>query len=223
MSKSLIIAIDGPAGAGKSSVAKELAKRLNISYLDTGAMYRALTLKALRQKLHLDNEDELAGLAKKTMIDFSTDVHKGLRVLLDGQDVTDDIRSLEVTNNTFYAARAPKVRSILVERQKAIGQKQPLVGEGRDLTTVVFPDATFKFYLDADVEERYQRRIKELKEQGKKFDEEQLKADMKERDDKDFTRAVGPLQKAQDAIVIDSTGLSVGQTADKILEYIKKH
>ena len=222
MSKSLIIAIDGPAGAGKSSVAKELAKRLNISHLDTGAMYRALTLKALRLKIHLDQEDELADLAQETVIDFATDAQKGLRVLLDGEDVTDDIRSLEVTNNTFYAARASKVRAILVERQKAIGKKQPLVGEGRDLTTVVFPDATYKFYLDADVQERYQRRIKELKQQGKKFDEEQLKQDMKERDEKDFSRAVGSLKKAQDAIVIDSTGLTVGQTADKILKYIKK-
>lgn len=221
MPKHLIITLDGPAGAGKSTVAKQLAKLLNISYLDTGAMYRALTLKALRLKANLENEDELEAIALKTKIDFIQDGQGGLKVTLDGQDVSEAIRSLEVTNNTFYAARAPKVRAILVEWQKAFGKTRPLVGEGRDLGTVVFPDASYKFYLDADIEERCQRRIRELKAQGKIFDEEALKRDMKERDRKDLSRAVGPLKKTNDMIVIDSTGLNVEESAQKILEHIK--
>jgi cytidylate kinase len=222
MSGHLIITIDGPAGAGKSTVAKALAKLLDISYLDTGAMYRALTLKALREKVDLENEDALAALAKRTKIEFADDGKGGLKLLLDGKDAGQDIRSLEVTNNTFYAARAPKVREILVEWQKAFGQKHSLVGEGRDLGTVVFPDATYKLYLDADVNERCERRIRELKEQGKVFDEEQLRKDLIERDKKDFSRAVGPLKKTNDMIVVDSTGLTVDQTAQKILKIVKK-
>lgn len=222
MPKHLIITLDGPAGAGKSTVAKQLAKLLNISYLDTGAMYRALTLKALRLKADLENEEELEAIALKTKIDFIEDGHGGLRVTLDGEDVSEAIRSLEVTNNTFYAARAGKVRAILVEWQKAFGRARALVGEGRDLGTVVFPDASYKFYLDADIEERCQRRIRELKAQGKVFDEEALKRDMKERDHKDLSRLVGPLKKTSDMIVIDSTGLSVEQSAQKIMEHIKR-
>ena len=222
MDQRLIITIDGPAGAGKSSVAKYLARLLDISYLDTGAMYRALTLKALRQGVKLDNEQALADLARKTTINFSDDGAGGLRIMLDGEDVSEAIRSLEVTNNTFYAARAAKVREILVQWQQAIGKRRSLVGEGRDLGTVVFPKATYKFYLDADVEERCARRIRELKEQGKVFDEAKLRRDIKERDQKDFSRVAGPLKKSSDMIVIDSTGLTVEKTSQKILKYIKK-
>ncbi len=222
MSKNLIITLDGPAGAGKSTVAKQLAKLLNISYLDTGAMYRALTLKALRQKADLQDEDVLYGIALKTKIAFVEDKEGGLRVTLDGEDVSEAIRSLDVTNNTFYAARAPKVRGILVEWQKAFGKARSLVGEGRDLGTVVFPNASYKFYLDADIEERCQRRIRELKEQGKVFDEEELRRDLKERDQKDLSRAVGPLKKTSEMIIIDSTGLTVEKIAQKILTHIKR-
>ncbi|MBL8013833.1 MAG: (d)CMP kinase [Candidatus Omnitrophica bacterium] len=216
----IIITLDGPAGAGKSTVAKQLAKLLNISYLDTGAMYRALTLKALRLEINMEDEDALKSVALKTKIEFVDDGQGGLRITLDGEDVSEAIRSLDVTNNTFYTARAGKVREILVEWQKAFGRARSLVGEGRDLGTVVFPEATYKFYLDADVEERCQRRIRELRAQGKVFDEEALKKDLRERDQKDLSRAVGPLKKTTDMIVIDSTGLSVEQTAYKILEHI---
>jgi CMP/dCMP kinase len=218
----LIITIDGPAGAGKSTVAKALAKLLNISYLDTGAMYRALTLKAIREGVNLEDEEALANLAKRTKIEFSDDGQGGLNILLDGQDVSQDIRSLDVTNHTFYAARAPQVREILVEWQKAIGRTRSLVGEGRDLGTVVFPKATYKIYLDADVNERCERRIRELKEQGKVFDEAKLRQDLIERDQKDLSRAVGPLKKANDMIVVDSTGLTAELTSQKILKIIKK-
>jgi cytidylate kinase len=185
-------------------------------------MYRALTLKALRQKADLQDEDVLYGIALKTKIAFVEDKEGGLRVTLDGEDVSEAIRSLDVTNNTFYAARAPKVRGILVEWQKAFGKARSLVGEGRDLGTVVFPNASYKFYLDADIEERCQRRIRELKEQGKVFDEEELRRDLKERDQKDLSRAVGPLKKTSEMIIIDSTGLTVEKTAQKILTHIKR-
>lgn len=216
-----VITIDGPAGAGKSTVAKELAKRLRFAYLDTGAMYRALTLKALRQKIKLEDENALIRLAGKTSIDIKTDDKKTLKVILDGEDVTEPIRSLEVTQSTFYIARIAGVRAVMVQRQREIGAKNNIVIEGRDTGTVVFPQATKKFYLDADFKERSRRRVKELKEQGKKFDEEIVTRDLQERDTKDITRSAGPLKKAADAILIDTTGLSIPQVVDKMLGFVK--
>lgn len=216
----IVIAIDGPAGAGKSTVAKALAQKLGISYLDTGAMYRALTLKAMRAKVNLEDGVQLAELAQKTKIEFKP-TSTGLNILLDGEDVSEDIRTAEVTNNTFYSARAPEVREIMVNWQRAIGEKQSVVAEGRDIGTVVFPNATKKFYLDAGFEERAQRRIKELREKGKEVDEKELQKELGERDHKDFSRKVGPLKKADDAIAIDSSGLTVDQTAEILLKYLK--
>ncbi|MBI3314465.1 MAG: (d)CMP kinase [Candidatus Omnitrophica bacterium] len=218
--KCLIITLDGPAGAGKSTVAQALAKRLGISYLDTGAMYRALTLKGLRAGIDLADENALAALARHTRIDFKEMPDGTLNVTLDGVDVSRQIRTLEVTNNTFYAARAPKIRKILVARQRQIGLRRSLVGDGRDLGTVVFPKADHKFYVDADFEERVQRRLRDLKGAHKTVDKARLRADMKERDRKDLSRSVGPLKKAKDAIVIDSSGLTVETTVDKIMRYL---
>ncbi len=218
--KTIVITIDGPAGAGKSTVAKALARRLGFSYLDTGAMYRAMTLKALRAKINLEDVAALVALARKTSIALVSDVRQGLKVLLDGEDVAEEIRSLEVTNNTFYIARAPEIREIMVRWQREIGEKQNIVTEGRDVGTVVFPQAARKFYLDADFEERAHRRIRELNDKGKTFSEEDLKKELHDRDQKDFTRRVGPLKKAEDAIVIDSTNMTVGEVVEKIMEYL---
>ncbi len=215
------ITIDGPAGAGKSTVAKKIAQRLNFFYLDTGAMYRALTLKAVRQGLDLEDKNALVALAQKTSIDFKGDSSR-TAVMLDGEDVSEAIRSLEITNNTFYIAREPDVRAVMVEWQRKIGSKRNIVVEGRDTGTVVFPKARLKFYLDANVEERARRRIAELEEKGKKVNHTELRTELESRDQKDRTRSVGPLKKADDAIVIDSTFLSADQVVDTMMEYIKK-
>ncbi len=215
-----VITIDGPAGAGKSTVAKELARRLGVFYLDTGAMYRALTLKAIREGLNLEDARGLAELARGTKLRLENH-NSGTKVLLDGEDVSEAIRSLEVTNKTFYIARAGGVREIMVGWQREIGAHQSIVIEGRDVGTVVFPKAANKFYLDADFEVRARRRIKELREKGKQVDEDSLKRELQERDHKDFTRAVGPLKVAADAVVIDTTPLTVNGTVDEILKHIK--
>jgi cytidylate kinase len=217
----LVITLDGPAGAGKSTVAKGLAKRLGITYLDTGAMYRALTLKALRLKVDMTDPEVLTNLARNTKIDFKEMPDGSLNVRLDGEDVSVPIRTPEVTNHTHYIAGVPGVRTLMVAWQRAIGQSRSIVTDGRDQGTVVFTDARYKFYVDCDVEERVQRRYKELIAAGKKVDLEQLRADMIERDQKDFNRAVGPLKKAKDAITVDSTGLNVDGTVDKIMKLIQ--
>ncbi len=217
----MIITIDGPAGAGKSTVAKTLARRLNVTYLDTGAMYRALTLKALREGLPLEYEQRLVELAQGTTLDLKSIGPGELRIYLDGEDVSEEIRSSEVTNNTFYIARAPRVRQIMVDWQRRIGRKTDTVVEGRDIGTVVFPDAQYKFYLDADFEERARRRIKELRDKGKPVNDGELKDELQDRDHKDFTRTVGPLKQAADAVRIDSTGLSVDEVVAEILRHIK--
>ncbi len=217
----LVITLDGPAGAGKSSVAKALASKLGISYLDTGAMYRALTVKALRLKMDLSDEEALTTLCRNTKLGFKEMPDGSLNITLDGEDVSVAIRSPEITNNTHYAAKTPGVRTLMVAWQRAMGQDRSIVTDGRDQGTVVFTDARYKFYVDADVEERVQRRYKELIAAGKKVDLDQLRTDMQDRDQKDFNRAVGPLKKAPDAITVDSTGLTVEGTVAKIMKLIQ--
>ncbi|MBU0467729.1 MAG: (d)CMP kinase [Candidatus Omnitrophica bacterium] len=211
----LVVTIDGPAGAGKSTIAKKLAKALEVSYLDTGAMYRALTLKAMRESVNMESEDDLIALAKRTVIDIEN-LDCGVKVFLDGEDVSQEIRTVEVTNNTFYIARAAGVRSIMVEWQREMGSRKSVVIEGRDVGTVVFPNATRKYYLDADVEERARRRYDELIAKGKEVDFSDVLNDVKVRDEKDFTRKVGPLKKAEDAVVIDSTKMTIDEVVEEM-------
>lgn len=223
MSETVVVAIDGPAGAGKSTIAKLLANRLSFNYLDTGSMYRSLTLKALRTKTDVESEDALEVLAKQTMIDLQGNPQEGLKVFLDGEDVSDQIRTPEITNNTFYIARAPKVRAVMVQRQQEIGSRSNVVIEGRDIGTVVFPKAGYKFYLDASVEERARRRYKEFIEKEKNITFEQVIEDVRKRDESDFTRQVGPLKKADDAIVVDSTSMTIEEVVETMAKYVQGH
>jgi cytidylate kinase len=219
--RDFVIAIDGPAGSGKSTVSKLVAKALNIVYIDTGAMYRALTLKAMRQKLDLADEIALTKLAKSTAIDLC-EVAGSSQVILDGEDVAGFIRTPELTNNVRYIARVPGVREEMVKLQRSIGERHGAALEGRDIGTVVFPDADYKFYLDADPDERAGRRYKELIVAGKAVDIDQIKKDVVARDASDMNRSVGALKKASDAILIDTTKLSIDEVVAKILSYIKR-
>ncbi len=215
-----VIAIDGPAGSGKSTVAKLVAQRLGFLYIDTGAMYRALTLKALRIKADLDDEVNLGALARATDIELKQS-GSSLKVYLDGEEVTSEIRMPEVTNNVKYIARAKPVRECMVAKQRKLGEEGGAVMEGRDIGTVVLPHADKKFYIDASFDVRVGRRHKELNENGASLTEEEVRKDLKIRDDSDFNRAIGPLKKAEDAIAVDTTDLTIEGVVDKVLSLIK--
>ena len=218
----MIIAIDGPAGSGKSTVSKEVARKLDILYVDTGAMYRALTLKALDKNLDLFDADALVSLAKNTDIELIFDNENKFAVLLDGKDVSARIRTPELTKNIRFIAGVPGVRKEMVKLQRKAARKgKGAVLEGRDIGTVVFPDADKKFYLDADFQERTKRRHDELVHGGQKIDLADIKKDVEFRDKNDMERKIGPLKKAEDAIVIDTTKMSIEQVAEKIIECLK--
>ncbi len=218
--KYVIIAIDGPAGSGKSTVAKLVAARLGLLYIDTGAMYRALTLKASMRGLDFKDEGSLIKLAGSTDIDLRQD--RGvLKVRLDGEDVTSSIRTSELTNNVRYVAGVPGVRKRMVELQRALGRRRGAVLEGRDIGTVVFPDAKFKFYLDADIKERARRRHKDILAQGDSLSLELVERDVASRDVSDMTRSVGALKKADDAVLIDTTGLTIAEVVERVISHIE--
>ena len=216
----MIIAIDGPAGSGKSTTAKLVAKRLGILHLDTGAMYRVITLIALRHKIPYSEQDRVGDLCRKTSIRFTNEPGRQ-RVFMDNEDVTDEIRSVEVTRNVSDYCAIPQVREILVAQQREIGRSTSCVLEGRDIGTVVFPNADFKFYLVASLEERARRRQKELAGKGQKRDLETLKQDIELRDKKDSSRENSPLCKAADAIELDTTSLTIEQQVDEIVTIVK--
>ncbi|MBI4487494.1 MAG: (d)CMP kinase [Deltaproteobacteria bacterium] len=216
----MVIAIDGPAGAGKSTVAKELAKRLGYTYMDTGAMYRAFAWRVMEEAADLNDEEKLRGILKETRIELAEqDGH--LRVFLDGLDVTDKIRTLELSQMASKVSSLKMVRERMVELQRALGDEGGVVAEGRDIGTVVFPQAEVKIYLDASSQERARRRFEELKRQGKKVTLEETLQEMDERDQRDKERAVAPLRKAEDATVIDSTYFGVDWVVERIMQEIK--
>lgn len=210
------IAIDGPAGAGKSTIAKKVAKLLNITYIDTGAMYRAITYKALNKNVNIQNEDEIIQIAKESHIDFFQE-----NIYLDNNILNEEIRSVEVSNNVSHIAKIKEVRQILVDIQRQIASGQDVIMDGRDIGTHVLPNANMKIFLTASVEERAHRRYMELKDKGADVNIEEIKKDIITRDKIDSEREAAPLVKAEDAIVIDTTGLSIDDVVDRILSLLK--
>ena len=217
----MIVAIDGPAGAGKSTVAKILAKRLGFLYIDTGAMYRALTLKALENNIDINDECKINELALNSSIDLLNNPDGPLKVILDGRDVSLDIRQPRITQVVSDVSKIKGVRQVLVKLQRELGQRGDCVLEGRDIGTVVFPHAEKKFFIDASAQERVTRRFKEMRALNQNVVEKDVAKDLSNRDKIDSTREVSPLRKAEDAIYIDTTKLSIEEVVKKMQELCK--
>jgi len=216
----LIIAIDGPSGAGKSTLAKKLAEQLGFIYLDTGAMYRALALKILRQGVDLADDQKLAELVNTTAVDLQCD-RAELKVLLDEKNVASEIRTPAVSQMASKASALKIVRDRMLDLQRRLGQRGSVVAEGRDIGTVVFPDAHVKIFLSASAAERARRRCAELRAAGQPVDLDVTLREIEERDKRDSERALAPLQKAQDALVIDSSNSTADEVAARVLAEIR--
>ncbi|HKO98415.1 MAG TPA: (d)CMP kinase [Pyrinomonadaceae bacterium] len=219
MSSPLIIAIDGPSGSGKSTLGRMLARALNLLYIDTGSMYRAVALAVMESSVNAQDDVAVGSLASRVDIDLAGDPDS-LRVTLEGRDVTEEIRSEEVTEMSSIVSTIPQVRRAMVERQRGLG-KRGAVLNGRDIGTVVFPDAQVKFFLTAVPQERAERRFIEERAQDPSANYESTFADMAERDRRDSTRSDSPLKAADDAIIVDSTGLSIEQVFERMMAAVK--
>ena len=217
----MIITIDGPAGSGKSTAARQLANALGIAYLDTGATYRAVTWKVLCGGIDPQDASAVAAAARSADIRL-VPAGEAVRVFLDGQDVTREIRSAEVSDNSHYVAGCPQARQVLVDLQRRIGAELgSFVTEGRDQGTVVFPEADVKFFLDADPRVRARRRVEELAAAGRPVDYGQVLDAIRRRDERDSTRAVAPLTRPQGAIVIDTTDMTIEQVTAAMLGHVE--
>lgn len=215
MKNNLQIAIDGPAGAGKSTIAKAVAKRLGIFYVDTGAMYRAIALKSLRLNIPTDDEEEVGQMVQQTEIEL--DHSEERRVFCDGQDVTEAIRSPEVSRKVSTIAAYPVVRQRLVQLQRQEAERGAVIMDGRDIGTVVLTEADLKIFLTASIEERAHRRWLELLKSGKEVSIDEVKQDMEKRDKQDTEREASPLLPAQNALILDTTGLTIEEIVDQII------
>jgi cytidylate kinase len=217
MNKQIVVAIDGPAGAGKSTVAKRVAARLGFLYIDSGAMYRALALWALRLGLDLTDAQRLEQLANQASIELFP---RDARVLLNGEDVTAAIRSEEVSDAASKISVIPGVRRAMVAKQRKMGAQASVVMEGRDIGTVVFPDAEIKIFLDAAPEVRAERRLAELRQRGENLNEDDIALQIQQRDNRDRNRLEAPLMQAPDAVYIDSSRLGIDEVESLILKLI---
>lgn len=215
--KNYIIAIDGPAGAGKSTISKLISNRLGINYIDTGAMYRAITLKCIDFGIDVKDEDAVKEICKKSEVDFIDN-----KIILDGKEVENLIRSVDVNSKVSDIAKIQMVREVLVDKQRKIGKKSSSILDGRDIATNVFPDAEFKFYIDASSFERGKRRFEEIKEKNPKITLDEVISDIQRRDEIDSNRSISPLRKAEDAVYIDTTMMSINEVVDYIVNYVEK-
>ena len=218
MSKRIVVAIDGPAGSGKSTVAKRVAAKLGCTYIDTGAMYRAVALLAERAGVDLSSESRLEAIAREAKIELPAG---GTRVMLNGEDVTEAIRTPRISEAASKISAVPTVRRVLVEKQRAMASETSVVMEGRDIGTVVFPNADIKIFLDASPEIRKQRRLLEQAAKGDPVSPEEIAREIEERDLRDRTRADSPLLQAPDAMYIDTSDLSLDEVEERILKLIR--
>ena len=222
----LIIAIDGPAGVGKSTISKLIAQKLGFLYIDTGAIYRAITWKVLKNKINLDDEKLISDLVSKTHLvikRINNKIGDYYKIFIDGENVTSKIRNPKIDQNVSQIAKLPKIRKQLISLQRELAQEGNIVMEGRDIASKILPNADIKLYFTASEEERIKRRYKEIKKKGYKIDYKEVKEQVKQRDLIDSRRKCAPLIKTKDAILIDSTKKSIEEVKDDILEIIRKY
>lgn len=215
--ENLVIAIDGPAGAGKSTISKLIAKNLGINYIDTGAMYRAITYKCIKEDIDVNDIQRVVDLCSRTDVDFVDNY-----IYLDGQRLNEEIRTLQVSSRVSDVAKISQVREFLLEKQREIGKRSDVILDGRDVGTHIFPDAKYKFFLNASAQERGRRRYQELIDKGQSVVLEEIIEDIKKRDYIDSTREVAPLVKADDAIEVDTTYMTIDQVVTYISDMVRR-
>lgn len=215
----IVITVDGPSGAGKGTLCHALAEKLGFDFLDSGAIYRILALAAVKQGIAFESETALAQLGRNLNVKFVPENNE-IQVILDGENVGDQIRTAQAGQNASKIAVYPQVREALLQRQRDFRSPEGLIADGRDMGTVVFPEAEIKFFLDASAEERTRRRVKQLQEKGFNANFDEILAEIKERDFRDRNRPVAPLVPAKDAMILDSTHLSIEEVIQQALDYI---
>ena len=216
----MVIAIDGPAGSGKSTTAKNVAEKLGFIHINTGAMYRGIALKCIQEDVNIEDTSQLNHLLTHTKLEFASEGE--LTLFMDGVDISAEITSVQVTDFVSQVSAISEVREKLVQYQRKMAEGLNVVLEGRDIGTVVFPNADHKFFLVADIHERAMRRKKEMEAKGEVVSLEELTSEMEERDRKDSTRKHSPLKKAEDAVEIDTTGISIEEQVNRIVEIVNK-